>query len=89
MGSEMCIRDSDILCDRLEAEAGVLQPGFLPPLSKYSLLKMAQKVLGFSYEVQPVRAPVAIERSLIPNHPVPSLEEQLRRLRDWYPLSAG
>ena len=79
----------DILCDRLEAEAGVLQPGFLPPLSKYSLLKMAQKVLGFSYEVQPLRAPVAIERSLIPNHPAPSLEEQLRRLRDWYPLSAG
>jgi len=78
----------DILCDRLETEAGFLQPGFLPPLSKYSLLKMVQKVMGFSYKVQPVRAPVSIERSLIPNHPSHCLEEQLRRLRNWYPLSA-
>lgn len=45
----------------------ILQPGILPPVSKYSLLKLIGRIYGHPVEIRPMCSNTPIQRSLIPN----------------------
>ena len=79
--ARFCFR---ILDGQLNHPKRIVQPGTFPPVSKYTLLKMAARIFQHSIEVRPSSSSLGIQRSLIPNVPSESLERQLIELRDWW-----
>jgi dTDP-4-dehydrorhamnose reductase len=69
---------------RGEPLAPVLQPA-TQPISKYELLLKFRDAYRTKHEITPVAAPAAIDRTLVPTEPRPPIEQQLTRLRAWYP----
>jgi dTDP-4-dehydrorhamnose reductase len=63
----------------------VIQPGILPPMSKYSLLKMIIKTFQHDVVMTPALAEKGVQRSLIPTRHCKAIEAQLIELRDWWP----
>ena len=74
----------EILDKKINPRQGVIQPGILPPLSKYSLLKMISRIFQHDILLTPAAAKNGVQRSLIPNHHCKPLEAQLLELRDWW-----
>lgn len=77
------------ICERIISgsfipAANVVQPGILPPISKYDLLTTVGTVWGHSIPVTPVAAENDVTRFLIPSIECPSLIDQLAELRVWY-----
>jgi len=68
---------------------GVIQPGTLPPLSKYSLLKLIGNVFQHDVSLIPATAVENVQRSLIPSHHSSPIETQLCALRDWWREKTG
>jgi len=62
----------------------ILQPGMLPPLSKFSLLKLLARIFEHPVEVVPTQAEQEVRRTLIPNTPTQDLDSQLAQLRQWW-----
>ncbi|MDG1889956.1 MAG: sugar nucleotide-binding protein [Verrucomicrobiota bacterium] len=79
--SQLCHR---ILSGGMPDANRVLQPGVLPPLSKYSLLKMTARIFGHSISIKPVKSATTISRTLVPNPLSRGLEAQLCELREWH-----
>lgn len=75
----------DILNGTIDQRHNIIQPGFLPPISKYSLLKMAARIFKRDISLTPQLADNGVQRSLIPNLYCKSIENQLCELRDWWP----
>ncbi len=73
-----------ILDSKMDPLQRVIQPGTLPPLSKYTLLKMVARIFEHPVDLQPVRASHSVQRSLVPNIPCDCIESQLIALRDWW-----
>lgn len=69
-------------------EGMVTQPGTWPPISKYELLRLIEKVWGLKEKVHAVQSPETISRTLIPTSQRPALEQQLQELRTWYSSTA-
>ncbi len=73
-----------LLSEEQAVSGGLVQPGFLPPITKYTLLKTIDRVYGLGLQVRPTRAASAVNRSLIPTQFCDPIEEQLQRLKTWY-----
>ncbi len=65
--------------------AQVIQPGFVPPVSKQELLSRIVRIWGLPGPVLPANAPQGVGRWLRPNVGTPPLEEQLLALREYRP----
>ena len=76
--SQLCL---DIIQGRTIGCEHIVQPGTLPPASKYSLLKCSSRIFEHPVKVIPACSDVPVRRSLIPNISCVSLEEQLTRLK--------
>lgn len=70
----------DIIMGKFAGGARILQPGTLPPISKYNLLRLISRILNHLTEVHPVTSDFPVQRSLLPNIDGPPLEEQLMQL---------
>lgn len=70
----------DIITGKITCNEHILQPGFLPPVSKYDLLKQIGRTLKHSVAVHPAKSDYPVQRFLTPNVDCPSLEEQLIQL---------
>lgn len=74
-----------ILDGQFNASQRIVQPATLPPVSKYTLLKIIARIFQHSIELSPIASTTAIQRSLIPNIPLSnSLDSQLIELREWW-----
>jgi dTDP-4-dehydrorhamnose reductase len=56
----------------------ILQVGYLPSISKCQLLEFIHEISGRGPKVIPTEAPLALNRTLIPNVVRPPIQEQLR-----------
>lgn len=70
------------------AQGSVLGPGLhhpttAAPVTKYELLDRFADAFDHRIEVRPVESGAPIDRTLVPSHPMPPLEEQLSALRSW------
>jgi len=77
------------ICDalmegRLTPASGVVQPGIVPAISKYELLRTIGEVWPHPIAIIPTETPVRVDRTLVPDPVCPPLVEQLRELREWY-----
>jgi len=70
----------NIITGNIACNEHILQPGFLPPVSKYDLLKLIGRTLKHSVAVHPATSDYPVQRFLTPNIECPSLEEQLIQL---------
>jgi dTDP-4-dehydrorhamnose reductase len=61
----------------------ILQPGFLPAISKCELLSLIAREWNPSITVEPCEADVAVARTLLPNVPCPPISAQLQELHQW------
>ncbi|HKG90850.1 MAG TPA: sugar nucleotide-binding protein [Gemmatimonadaceae bacterium] len=64
--------------------ARLLQPGVLPPVTKFDLLRSIARAWDSPIAVGPAEAPAPVLRTLVPNLLCPSLADQLAELRTWY-----
>jgi dTDP-4-dehydrorhamnose reductase len=84
---------ADLALDLAEtALTGTRQPAIVQPatgvITKYQLLCALRDAAAPKRRVHPVAAPGAVDRSLIPTMLRPPIDEQLERLRAWYPLAS-
>ena len=77
----------DVLGGKTNSTQKVIQPGILPPMSKYSLLKMIARIFQHKASLTPATSNIGVQRSLIPNYHCRPIENQLVELRDWWPES--
>lgn len=62
----------------------LMQPGFLPPVSKAGVLRAIAAGWRKNIDVQDTESPSPVKRFLIPTKLCAGLEEQLRELHQWY-----
>jgi dTDP-4-dehydrorhamnose reductase len=62
----------------------LLQPAFLPAITKFELIRMIRDIWQLPCAVVESSATVNITRCLLPNIPVPPINDQLNELRNWY-----
>lgn len=74
----------ELISENNGTEGMVTQPGTWPPISKYELLRLIEKVWGLKEKVRAVQAPETVSRTLIPTSQRAALEQQLRELKAWY-----
>ena len=74
----------DLIRGELLAPEGLIQPGCWPPLSKCEILALIGRIWGHSAAVYPVASGQSVNRSLVPTHPRPPLQDQLEELHSWY-----
>jgi dTDP-4-dehydrorhamnose reductase len=75
---------TDIALDVIARGGGELVQPATRPMSKYELLGTFRDAYGTKHEIAPALAPTTIDRTLVPTEERAPIEEQLKRLRDWY-----
>ena len=74
----------EVISEEHLEQGPILQAGVEPAVSKYELLRLIGRTWEHEIPVQPVNAPEAIDRTLVPNLPRQMLEKQLAEMKDWY-----
>ena len=73
-----------LMTGALHPAGRVVQPGFLPPVSKCQLLRTMAECWRWPVAIRAARAPSPVTRHLLPNAEVPDPVRQLETLRGWY-----
>jgi dTDP-4-dehydrorhamnose reductase len=66
-----------------EAVPSLVQPG-ADTITKYELLRLFADAFGTAHVVEPVEAPEAVDRTLVPTSTRPPISAQLRELAAWH-----
>lgn len=74
----------ELMNDRINSNALMIQAGIWPPVSKCDLLQMIGKIWSLNVTIRPTLAKDAVDRTLAPTLKRPPLEQQLTKLKAWY-----
>ena len=73
-----------ILRGTCKTKQRIIQPAFIPAISKSQLLQAMANCWGWNVSVNPVEADHTVSRYLVPNVPTANIRALLAELRDWY-----
>lgn len=75
--------------NRQQRLPSLIQPGFVPAVSKFDLVSAITRRLRPNIEVIPTTHPCPIARTLEPTWPVPHIEKELDEICRWYGLNSS